>query len=215
MSVFNQEQLRSKIAGHCCPACTFIYYMEKVLPQIMKDQEKAVTTMLEEIKAPTQCEQLVELLKSHFKDKKIRGIELGTLNGATLAYVIENCLNVTMIAIDVEPIVEMFRTKTGGYENRVLLLVGKTDVVIKHWRDLGMGKVDFVWVDADHEYRQVKKDIYNYLPLINEGGIIGGHDYHCNRAWGVTQAVNEIFSKDILHLGKDLTWWVYKNDIKV
>ena len=171
--------------------------------------------MLESTKPPTQCEQLAELLKSHFKDKKIRGIELGTLNGATLAYVIENCPNVTMIAIDVDPVTDMFRTRTSEYESRVLLLVGKTDIAIKHWRNLGMGQVDFVWVDADHEYRQVKKDILNYLPLVKEGGIIGGHDYHCTRAWGVTQAVNEIFDKKILHLGKDLTWWVYKNDIKI
>ena len=181
----------------------------------MKEQEKAITGVFEDVKPPEQCEQLVEILKSHFGDKKIRGIELGTLLGATLTYVVESCPNITMIAIDVEPVVEMFRIKTGGYEDRVLLLVGKTNVVIKHWHNLGAGKVDFVWVDADHEYRQVKKDVFNFLPLINDGGFIGGHDYHCSKAWGVTQAVNEIFGKNILHLGRDLTWWVYKNDIKV
>ncbi len=37
-------------------------------------------------------------------------------------------------------------------------------------------KFDFVYIDGVHTYEQVKKDIQNYLPLINENGFIGGHD---------------------------------------
>jgi hypothetical protein len=51
-------------------------------------------------------------------------------------------------------------------------------------------KVDFVYIDGLHTYEQVKNDIANYKPFINENGFIGGHDYHS--VWqGVMDAVNE------------------------
>ena len=37
--------------------------------------------------------------------------------------------------------------------------------------------VDFVFVDADHSYEGVKRDIEAWLPKIRQGGVIAGHDY--------------------------------------
>ena len=51
---------------------------------------------------------------------------------------------------------------------------------------------DFVYIDGMHTYKQVKKDIKNYLPFIKEGGFIGGHDY-VPGFQGVMDAVNEKF----------------------
>jgi predicted O-methyltransferase YrrM len=51
-------------------------------------------------------------------------------------------------------------------------------------------QVDFVYIDGLHTYEQIKKDITNYLPLINKGGFIGGHDYH--QTWqGVKDGIHE------------------------
>ena len=66
--------------------------------------------------------------------------------------------------------------------------------------------VDFVFIDADHRYESVKKDIVAWIPKIRPGGIIAGHDYdfedydekyinedgHGDRHHGVIKAVNEI-----------------------
>jgi hypothetical protein len=43
------------------------------------------------------------------------------------------------------------------------------------WAD---GSVDFVWVDADHSYDGVTKDLQAWWPKVKPGGLIGGHDYH-------------------------------------
>lgn len=195
-----------------CNSRPAIINMNKKLQEVIEYQNRKVTDLLIP-KPDKQAEQLVELIQSHFFKRKIRGIELGTLQGATLAYVLENCPNVTMVAIEPAPQFDIFRVKVEGYNDRVMLLACKSDIAIKHWFSFGMGKVDFVWVDGDHEYYQVKKDIHNYLPLIENDGFIGGHDYHCPKAAGVTQAVKEIFSEDILHLGRDFTWWVKKSDV--
>jgi hypothetical protein len=49
---------------------------------------------------------------------------------------------------------------------------------------------DFTYIDGNHEYEEVKKDIELYLPKTRQ--IIGGHDYQAQ--WpGVVRAVNEIF----------------------
>jgi hypothetical protein len=53
------------------------------------------------------------------------------------------------------------------------------------------GAVDFVFVDADHAYESVIRDIRAWLPKLRPGGIIAGHDYF-NYA-SVRRAVEEIF----------------------
>ena len=56
--------------------------------------------------------------------------------------------------------------------------------------------LDFVFIDASHEYEDVKNDILAWLPKVKRGGILAGHDYYVNQDWfsGVKKAVNEIFS---------------------
>lgn len=37
--------------------------------------------------------------------------------------------------------------------------------------------LDFVFIDASHEYKDVKDDIISWLPKVKYGGVIAGHDY--------------------------------------
>jgi hypothetical protein len=47
-----------------------------------------------------------------------------------------------------------------------------------------------VFIDASHEYEEVKQDIKHWLPKVKHGGILCGHDYH--PSWqGVVDAVHE------------------------
>lgn len=50
--------------------------------------------------------------------------------------------------------------------------------------------VDFVFIDADHSYESVIKDINAWLPKVKKGGIISGHDYF--EGCPVTKAVDEL-----------------------
>lgn len=51
--------------------------------------------------------------------------------------------------------------------------------------------LDFVFIDAAHDYESVKKDINAWYPKVKYQGIIGGHDYP--EFEGVVRAVNEYF----------------------
>jgi predicted O-methyltransferase YrrM len=64
--------------------------------------------------------------------------------------------------------------------------------------------VDFVFIDADHEYDSVVKDINAWLPKIKQGGIISGHDYF--NPCGVKKAVDEKFGNEVKFNGP--CWYV-------
>ena len=54
--------------------------------------------------------------------------------------------------------------------------------------------LDFIYLDASHDYESVKEDIETWLPKMKKGSIISGDDYVV--CWpGVIRAVNEVFSK--------------------
>ncbi len=59
----------------------------------------------------------------------------------------------------------------------------------QHYED---NSLDFVFLDAAHDYESVKKDINAYFPKIKQGGVIAGHDYEWCET--VRQAVDEFFT---------------------
>lgn len=70
-------------------------------------------------------------------------------------------------------------------------------------------KFDFIFIDADHSYEEVRKDINNCLPLLSADGIIAGHDF--SKHWpGVIQAVRETFGPSGFVHNKDTTIWSAK-----
>lgn len=68
------------------------------------------------------------------------------------------------------------------------------------------GTLDFVYIDAEHTYSGVKKDLLKFIPKIRSGGFIGGHDYK-PRFQGCVDAVNEFFGTPD-RLFDDTSWIV-------
>lgn len=68
--------------------------------------------------------------------------------------------------------------------------------------------LDFVFIDAGHDYESVKKDISSWYPKIKKQGIIAGHDYHYNV--GVYPAVNEFFSDKGKINTQNSCWYIKK-----
>ena len=57
--------------------------------------------------------------------------------------------------------------------------------------------IDFVFIDASHDYNSVKSDIMAWYPKVKKGGVIAGHDYVVDSLeFEVDKVVNELFPND-------------------
>jgi SAM-dependent methyltransferase len=65
--------------------------------------------------------------------------------------------------------------------------------------------LDFIYIDASHEYIDVKNDIQAWLPKLKKGGIIAGDDYNSSQ---VSRAVREFFGNSIVSPNR-FTWIHY------
>ena len=65
--------------------------------------------------------------------------------------------------------------------------------------------LDFVFIDAAHEYEHVKEDLNAWYPKIKKGGILAGHDFYPDQPnWGgVHKAVTEVFGTNYTHIDGD------------
>jgi len=61
--------------------------------------------------------------------------------------------------------------------------------------------IDFLFIDGDHSFEGVVKDIQAWLPKMKEGGIIAGDDFSVEEFPGVIDAVTTCLS-DISHFGR-------------
>lgn len=43
--------------------------------------------------------------------------------------------------------------------------------------DFEDGSLDFVYIDANHEFRYIAEDLYEWTKKVRKGGIVAGHDY--------------------------------------
>lgn len=59
---------------------------------------------------------------------------------------------------------------------------------------------DFMYIDAEHTYDSVKKDLAICKQKTKINGIISGHDYDRNKFPGVVQAVNEFCTENNLNI---------------
>lgn len=100
---------------------------------------------------------------------------------------------------DFETIRKEFLANTAGLgEQAVLLQMTSLQAAdrVKH--------VDLVFIDAAHDYENVKADIEAWRPKCN---VLSGHDYD-EKFPGVIRAVDELVSKPgELHLEENAVWW--------
>jgi hypothetical protein len=72
----------------------------------------------------------------------------------------------------------------------------KSEAVANKFSD---SEIDILYVDGDHSYESVSRDLELYHPKIKEGGVLGGHDY--GKAHPETiKAVDEFCEKNDLQI---------------
>lgn len=75
-------------------------------------------------------------------------------------------------------------------KNYITTIVSDSKDAYNHFDD---HSIDFLFIDGDHRYEGIKRDLQLWFPKIKYGGIIAGHDYN-EPTCGVKQAVDEFFT---------------------
>lgn len=140
---------------------------------------------------------------------EVIGAEIGVLRGEMSAYLLSR-QDLRLYMVDSWRAVEMFAATDQAHhmnlaikntefaKDRRFFLPYESTYAAK----LVDRELDFVFIDADHSYEGVKKDIEAWLPKLKEGGLIGGHDFDQE---GVERAVGERFA--VVEAGLNKTWF--------
>lgn len=83
-------------------------------------------------------------------------------------------------------------------------------------------QLDFVYIDANHRYENIREDLELWWPKVQPFGILAGHDYLDGElptgSYGVKQAVTEFAAraKKTVHVIPEEwpSWWIYKGETK-
>jgi len=116
---------------------------------------------------------------------------------------------------------EAFKENIGGYNN-IEYFIGKSKDILPKLDIV----VDLVFIDGDHSYPGVKKDILSSWPKLNVGGTLVLHDYYIegsspknepvlNAAKGVLKASREIFGDDFIEGHEHLMAWFTKKGAEI
>jgi hypothetical protein len=156
--------------------------------------------------------------KKHFAGRQdLRGIEIGVAAGDNSLSILQELSIEKLFLIDPYVPYEfdgriwdastdyaIAHTKLAGYP-QIVWLQKTSESAIREFQN--EEAVDFVYIDGNHSYEAVKKDIRLYYPLIRENGLIGGHDYSPYTE-SVMRAVNEFAEEAKLELHIVFPdWW--------
>lgn len=167
---------------------------------------------------------MIEFIKQRFNCPLI-GVEIGVAEGIN-AYSIVQTLPIKKLFL-IDPYIpyiqdgKLFTEYVDSYEEAKLRLKPFSDKIV--WilktSDEAVSEIpdelDFVYIDGNHSYDYVKRDILNYFPKIKHGGVIGGHDFE-PKYQGVRKAVLEFIHKHSHEIGEVYVeksdWWVIKGE---
>lgn len=148
------------------------------------------------------------------RQKYTIGAEVGAGVGLTTGFLLENCRRLVSLTIvdlweavpgssrfDRDDMEVVFRRRFEK-EKQITILKGLS------WEMASLVKdrtLDFVFIDASHDYNSVLKDVQAWYPKVRNGGLFCGHDLHFP---GVRKVTKKIFGTKLREAGVDNVWYV-------
>ena len=140
------------------------------------------------------------LVESLDKDYRL-AVEVGVRTGWFSKYILDNT-NMHVTAIDpwednkelsqAKKVFDECTERLKPYGDRCEMLAAYSPACADQFEDESL---DFVYIDALHDYDSVKADMEAWLPKLKYGGVLAGHDYSLQDWPGIYTAVEE-FSEE-------------------
>lgn len=181
--------------------------------------------------------EFLNFMKEYYGDKPLTGVEIGVFRGKHSRQILRNFninklylidpyeRNEVYIKHEVSPGLKRIQQREWdnlykyviklateeGYADKCEFIRRRSDECADDIPD----NMDFIYLDGDHHYPMVVKDIELYYPKVKSGGLFGGHDYEEDNN-DVIIAVDEFVKKHNfkLYVNKNERtapdWWVIK-----
>lgn len=152
-------------------------------------------------------------LGNYYEGNHIDIVEVGSYAGESASIFLQ-ILNCSITCVDAWEANSKYKEDDiHQAHNRILDLLGNNSRVTLFKSDscderLELVKgIDFVYIDADHSYESVIRDVSFWRERCQ---VIGGHDYDNTPRYGVKRAIDELFGKpDAVYV--DGSWIKYLN----
>lgn len=154
--------------------------------------------------------------KSGFNPGKMKLVEIGVFLGDSTEVFCKHFKKVDSIdpwvsdigditsSCDMNKIFDAFVLKMGSVLNLNVIRDYSFNAV-KQFQD---GSIDMVYIDGSHEYKDVKRDLKDWISKVRKGGIVAGHDFR-DKFKGVKNAVMESVGKPKA-IFRDSSWITIK-----
>ncbi len=100
------------------------------------------------------------------------------------------------------------KNKLKDFKDRIKFIKMSSKDAVKLFQD---NSIDFIYIDANHDYKFVKEDIKLYYPKLRKFGIIAGHDIEFE---GVFKAVSEFCVENKLRGIVNGCDWIIKKGLE-
>lgn len=182
-----------------------------------------------ETKAPVKMENFKrrDLVKLLAKNGLKNGAEIGVRSGKFSEIMCQLIPDAKMLSVDPYTVVyKDYRSKAMGADKQELYFKEATDRLSKYdctiirkesldaVKDIPYESLDFVYIDASHEFDYVMTDLIEWSKRVRPGGIVAGHDYYYFHGGAVVLAVDTYIRAHKIKewfLTSDRTpsfWWV-------
>jgi Methyltransferase domain len=143
-------------------------------------------------------EPIVPFLKNHFGRRKINVLEIGARYGESSEIIMRNFVIQDYVVVD--PFKSYEEYSRDGFNQTLLNLDGnniflstkskleKIHTGIEFIREFSQSqktilqlqgrKFDLIFIDGNHEFEYVLQDLRNFFPMLEQGGIMCGDDFH-------------------------------------
>lgn len=165
-------------------------------------------------------------LATYFRDQGyLKGAEIGVFNGYFSEQLFKGIPGLKLYAVDPWQVYEgyrdhKFKRSMDAAYAMARERLGRFDVeFVRKFsmdaaKDFEDGSLDFVYIDANHEYAYVRDDIREWTKKVRIGGTVAGDDYYLTPRGnvGVIKAVDEYVRENgyVLHI----TDWDMENPVE-
>ncbi len=157
--------------------------------------------------------------KKYFNNRSINAVEIGVYRGINAKSILKE-LNVNKIYL-IDPYIGELKTHDNiliikaerkahkllkDYERKIIWLKEMSENTLDK-----VGEPDFIYIDGNHDYKFVKKDIELYYKVLKEGGILAGDDIvlpNVSKAFWEFVIGNKINPNNVYYAKSD--WWIIK-----